>query len=103
MDITVDTEGTNRVKPTPLIFMSINIEGNRHHLPHLYIEVLHSLYTEDLKTNFLGVLFLCFQHIGSYFPLCTRTRTRTRALRQYGNDSSCYVHKYNLIIFSLKS
>ena len=51
--------------------MGINIKANGQQLPHLYIEKLYLVGSENFEGTLLGILFHGFDDVGCYFPFRT--------------------------------
>ena len=97
------TPSTDGVKPTTLIFACIDVEAHRVFLTYLYVELVETIFTKDIKYATARVLFGGgFEHERLHFPGISRVIRNARTWFECHNDFTSNFHVKSIIVWYAK-
>ena len=95
----VDTEGTNVVEPTAIVFVCIDVKVNSQQFAYLYVECLQPVNAENVEDELARKVARNLQHIGFGFPLITCSVAYATAFIKFCYNLTCCFHFYSLFVY----
>lgn len=82
----------DRIEPSAIVLMRVNVERHGQLFAALYVEVVYLVFAKHPEAAFAGILVVCLNYVFLRFPRVSRTRRHTAVGWQDGDNLSCDFH-----------